>query len=1252
MATAGELKFVITVDNKGAVKNITVMDSKMDKLDKGVKKTNKSMSGFAKTMRRAFVAAGIALAIKKTIDFNKEIALTATMMPNLDKEVNELKANVQDLAIRYGKSTIDMAKGSFLVVSAFGAQAAASKKLELTAKAAAAGNAETSASLSLLSAVTKGYGDTSDQAFQKASDLAFMTVKLGQTDFPALAASIGKVVPVAAAMNVKQEELFAGFATLTGVTGNAAEVSTQLSGILRAMIKPTEGMRAAIKELGFETAEQMIEQEGLIGSMRMLVENTDGTSESIGKLFRRAEALTAVFALTGGQADVFNEKFEKIKVSTGATDEALREVTDGVNKAGFSLEQTKQAFTVFTQRIVDSTLQSTQFDDALKGLKEAFENKAFIDAIANITSLLAKFVSNIVATIASISGLVDQAGKAQERFSSQADQWESDFDKIFSALRQAGLGFEEYNKIIATMESTQRIDELRESQKKLREEIEKQEDILSKAEVGIFGHTEAQANLTKATKELNNITAERNDLLVNQLHELVKNAEQHGVNASVIEKARKILRGQIDTQKKATDELDKNTKGLEDNAKELTEIEKIAKQYGVGLASATAILQAQKPELAKIAEIQESLNISLEEATKLYPILVKIEEERKENLKKTKDIFEEMPEAQELVNRNFREEIDLVPGLESVNTALIEGRKALEEESEAADEAAEKAKKLAKELLGLEKNLNFVINALRSLAGLSFVPDTLATAFAGFGDVIANVASGNVLGALTSGLNTLTDLFGKDGLTGGIELAAEALRKFGITGQKEIDELTKKLEDMAKSWDISDLLDAEDAFKKLQDEADKTAEEMAKSTSQWFEPIRDIIPDLEKFLQVPTDNVDEFNNRVTITLNTFANMLKSGLSITETLSQMGGAFDKLIANQEALGVEGDETFETLKRFKTLIDDNKELVESVEGLNAVLEATAALGPLNQESFDAFASSATSKFDKLIEQGFSAGEALTLLGPSLKTLKEQSEKYGLELDENTKKLIAQGEEAGIFDAMADPLDRVADILGKIFVQLGGNEDELEKLGQAAITSTDEATKGLEEMNSEIEKVGDTSQNTAKTMASSMDAATESIDGDIKDLSDKTVDNLNNLADEANQTAQDMAESFKLMSEDGKESVAGLVKSALGNLNKLGKTNLGLNIQPQIPGFQHETPPGGLKVPPGNPNDSFLFAASSGERIFVEHDNSNNRTSSNSELNLNITMAVDKTDSVDEVAWKIKEAIKDNRLGVIKSIREATD
>ena len=40
--------------------------------------------------------------------------------------------------------------------------------------------------------------------------------------------------------SIGTEELFAGFSTLSGVTGNTAEVSTQLSAILRGLVKQTD----------------------------------------------------------------------------------------------------------------------------------------------------------------------------------------------------------------------------------------------------------------------------------------------------------------------------------------------------------------------------------------------------------------------------------------------------------------------------------------------------------------------------------------------------------------------------------------------------------------------------------------------------------------------------------------------------------------------------------------------------------------------------------------------------------------------------------------------------------------------------------------------------------------------------------------------------------------------------------------------------------------------------------------------------
>lgn len=53
------------------------------------------------------------------------------------------------------------------------------EKVEINAKAAAAGMAETTDALNLSSVVMKGYGDTTAEMNKKVMDLAFMTLKLG-----------------------------------------------------------------------------------------------------------------------------------------------------------------------------------------------------------------------------------------------------------------------------------------------------------------------------------------------------------------------------------------------------------------------------------------------------------------------------------------------------------------------------------------------------------------------------------------------------------------------------------------------------------------------------------------------------------------------------------------------------------------------------------------------------------------------------------------------------------------------------------------------------------------------------------------------------------------------------------------------------------------------------------------------------------------------------------------------------------------
>ena len=361
MASLGEILVKLGIDDKEFKAKLSDMKKQMSSSMSGVSDSMKGIGGKMSSIG-ASITTGLTLplvavgagAFKMSKDFNKAMADVATLIPNNRKRVDELKTSVQEMAIATGKSTNDVARGLYMAISAFGDTADTAKILEINVRGATAGMASTEDAIKLTSAVTKAYGDTTAGAVSKVSDLAFMTVKLGQTTFPELAQAIGRVTPLSNELKVSQEELFAVFATLTGVTGGAAEVSTQFASVLRDMMKPTEDMEKAVKKLGFEDAQAMVKSLGLKDSLEKLIGTTDGSANSVSKLFASSESLTLALTLTGSQSDTFNDKMGQMKNSTGATNQAFKDATEGVNKAGFSFDQLKAKAEVTAQKLGDN----------------------------------------------------------------------------------------------------------------------------------------------------------------------------------------------------------------------------------------------------------------------------------------------------------------------------------------------------------------------------------------------------------------------------------------------------------------------------------------------------------------------------------------------------------------------------------------------------------------------------------------------------------------------------------------------------------------------------------------------------------------------------------------------------------------------------------------------------------------------------------------------------------------------------------
>lgn len=180
-----------------AIKINGKLDSSLKKACAAAEQNLNTLGAAAKTAGKVVVGATAAIAggtaaigtaaINASAEYQTQLANISTLLTGTGAEVAartaEIGEQVLDVSNRTGVATDNLTDGMYQVISAFGDTADASSILETAAKSAAAGNATTADSINLLSAVTKGYGDTSAEAVQKAADLSFATVRLGQTSF-------------------------------------------------------------------------------------------------------------------------------------------------------------------------------------------------------------------------------------------------------------------------------------------------------------------------------------------------------------------------------------------------------------------------------------------------------------------------------------------------------------------------------------------------------------------------------------------------------------------------------------------------------------------------------------------------------------------------------------------------------------------------------------------------------------------------------------------------------------------------------------------------------------------------------------------------------------------------------------------------------------------------------------------------------------------------------------------------------------
>ena len=263
--------------------------------------------------------------------YSASMAKANTMAGKSGQELDQLKGSVADLAKEVPIARDALAEGLYQVVSNGVPENNWIDYLRASAKASVGGVADLGETVKVTSTIIKNYGLTWDDA-AAVQDKIQLTAKNGVTSFEQLAQALPRVTGNAATLGVSVDDLMATFSTLTGVTGNTAEVSTQLAAIFTALVKPSSEASKMAAQMGIEFNAAAIKSAGgfrqfltqLDSSVQQYAAKSGMLSQEIyGKLFGSAESLRALGPLTGQLREKFEQNAQAMAGSAGTIDDAF-----------------------------------------------------------------------------------------------------------------------------------------------------------------------------------------------------------------------------------------------------------------------------------------------------------------------------------------------------------------------------------------------------------------------------------------------------------------------------------------------------------------------------------------------------------------------------------------------------------------------------------------------------------------------------------------------------------------------------------------------------------------------------------------------------------------------------------------------------------------------------------------------------------------------------------------------------------------
>ena len=305
------------LDTSGVTKGISSMTVAAGNLIADfVKSAGSQLAGIAKSA----VSIGSA--------FETSLAKVTTIADTSKLSTQQLSDQITAMSSKMGVAASDIAEATYQAISAGQDTSNAVAFAGQASQLAAAGFTSSSSAVDILTTALNAYGMSADQATH-VSDVLLTTQNLGKTSVDELSASMGKVIPLAAAYGVSVENLSSGLAVMTANGIATAEATTYTKSMLNELGDSGSTVGKILqKQTGKSFAQLNAEGKSLGDVLQILYNSVGGNSTAFAGLWSSVEAGTGALSLASGGADKFNSVLAQMQDSAGATEAAYETMTD------------------------------------------------------------------------------------------------------------------------------------------------------------------------------------------------------------------------------------------------------------------------------------------------------------------------------------------------------------------------------------------------------------------------------------------------------------------------------------------------------------------------------------------------------------------------------------------------------------------------------------------------------------------------------------------------------------------------------------------------------------------------------------------------------------------------------------------------------------------------------------------------------------------------------------------------------------